>query len=207
MPQCAYDSALGIFDIVFFLDELSFDFPDGLEKLDDSAAERAVSLYGKDNSKGWSTTLESVRALQDLLRGFCAYENARGRVGALARLVARFPGRTNRIAETLRFADELLGEIDVWAIETFPEVCRKEGSPRADIVGRAVRLLLAESPDPADAAALARDWRAFRSSLPAWNGSETVARDIFHAALPGMGAHREAWSFLHESATRELPQP
>jgi hypothetical protein len=71
---------------------------------------------------------------------------------------------------------------------------------RAKILGDGVRLLFEAKPDRGRAAKLAADWRAFKRSLPKWDGSDESSRELFHTALPGMSQHRNAWNALHGEA-------
>lgn len=188
----AYDAFAGIYEFYYFLEELD----------PDTSPERAVSRYGNYDEGRWATVVQGAREVCAKLETFIAYRNAGGAAGPIARLVAGIdvPGGENAIAASLRLADDLLREKDVWATETFRKVCEADGSARAAVLAHGVRLLLASKPDRAEAEKLARKWKDFKRGLPKWDGTETVALDIFNAALPGMPVHRKAWVFLRKEA-------
>lgn len=195
LDGCAYDAFAGIYEFYFFLEELD----------PESSPERAISRYGNYDEGRWDTVLQSARDACAKLETFLAYRNARGEAGSIARMVAgaEVPEGENAIATSLKFAGDLLREKDAWASGTFRKVCEADGSARAAVLAHGVRLLLASKPDRAEAEILAREWREFKRGLPKWDGTETVARDIFDAALPGMPAHRKAWVFLQKEAQQQ----
>ena len=190
--DCKYDVFVGIFDFFYFLEDLD----------PDEAPDRAVDGYG-DAGMAFDSAVEGARAVCAKLRTFRDYaEKAAGGVGSLARMVASAQGVPggNRIGMTLDEVKRTLDEIEDWSSVDFPARCAAEGSVRAKILGDGVRLLFEAKPDRGRAAKLAADWRAFKRSLPKWDGSDESSRELFHTALPGMSQHRNAWNALHGEA-------
>lgn len=185
---CAYDAFFGIVDF--------FDFVDSLDP--DSDPGPAIAAYGSSGD-GWEPVLSAARRVCAQLRSFRSYAEARGEVGELARLVlrARVPGGTNVISRTLGLAGRTLVEVDLWTRRALPSACAEDGSGRARLLERGVSILLAARPDRGAAAELASEWRAFKRSVPKWDGSRESAEVVFRAALPGFGAHRTVWNYLH----------
>ena len=192
LEDCAYDAFVGIYEFYYFLEEIDPESP----------SERAIARYGGYDEGRWETVVQVARDVCAKLGAFVSYRNASGEAGTLARLVASVdvPGGGNEIEKALRFADEILREKEAWAADMFKGLCAAEGSGRAAILARGVKVLLAAKPDREETKALAAEWAKFKRGIPKWNGTETAARDIFNEALPGMSLHRKAWQYLRREA-------
>ncbi len=196
---CDYDAFVGIFDFYYFLEELD----------PDESPDRAVDAYGNAGGS-FDSTVEMARAVCAKLRTFRDYaEKASGDIGALARMVAfarDVPGG-NRIGLALSEVKRTLDDVEDWSAVDFPARCAAEGGERAKILGSGVRLLFEARPDRDRAARLAADWRAFKRSLPKWDGTDESSRELFDKALPGMSQHRNAWGALHKAAAAHGHSP
>lgn len=178
-----------------------FDFADLLESVEPGVSpNRAIAAYGKVG-EGWETVIEETRRVCQTMRSFRDYaEHTGGDAGALSRLVvrARVADGGNAVATCLATARQSLEKVEEWSSVTFPEICRKNGSARAEVLALGVRLLLAESPTKDDATKLAESYRSLKRTLPRWDGDMGTAHEIFRTALPGMNAHTKAWSALNK---------
>lgn len=211
-PAGAYDRLVGVVPF----DEFLLDLTGGGDSV-----EKASAAYDRCWSRSaWRSDVAAVRALLVPLR-------ALGRIPADDEVLnARVPaGATNRCAQAVVFAGDVMEDLDDWVRDDLVEICREDGSERARLLGGGIALLLAErgvaeaalarlfedsSGRPASFVELGRRYdelcdrmRSIRKDSRI--DSREAYRMILHSGLPGSGLFREAWNALRPRDKEDVP--